>query len=249
MTSSADRLATRTAAWQSVPPGGESLARAFREALNIVQWLARVANSYVRGASAHERVLLDFRPADAALVTRSFEDGKALELRLPTLEMQFLENGTPMPHVFDPEEHSPAETEAWLLVELLHRGIERDRFSKKLPYSIPGLMSGDAEDYAPHSCRDGLAQLAGWFRNAAAVLEAAGGSGAIVCRPQDLTLSRLSKARAEIGFAPGGAGDAEPYFYKAPANGGQRTKLNASRLLGERDAMAAALNFLSAPAA
>ena len=58
-------------------------------------------------------------------------------MRLPTLEMQFHEHGKPVPHILDPEEHSPAEVEAWMLVELLHRGVDREKFSKTLPYSNP----------------------------------------------------------------------------------------------------------------
>ena len=134
MTSSADVVArTRPEPrWESVEIGDPaSFARARELALNVVQWVARIANSYVSAATAEERVRLTFRTPDATFVTRPFEDNKSLELRLPSLNLQFLEGGRPVPHIFDPEDHSPAETEAWLLVELLHRGIERDRFSKK----------------------------------------------------------------------------------------------------------------------
>src|SRR5260370_39606157 len=93
-------------------------------------------------------------------------------MRLPDLHLQFLHNGKAMPHVFNPQERSPAEAEAWILVELLHRGIDREKFSKKLPYTIPGLLTGDAEAYAPQDCRKGLIQLTDWFGKAPAVLEA-----------------------------------------------------------------------------
>ncbi len=147
MTNSADAAGSITPA----------LTRARRRGtLNLVQWLSRIANSYVRDGAPEAVSELEFRAADAAFVTKQFDKGIALEIRLPGLELQFLENGKPMPHVFDPEEHSPAEVEAWLLVELLHRGIDREKFSKELPYAIAGLMSGDAEDYSPQLCRPGL---------------------------------------------------------------------------------------------
>ena len=94
--------------------------------LNIVQWLARIANSYVADRSTKDRVTLDFR-TDGSFVTKTFEHGLALELRLPSLEMQFQERGKLVPHILDPEERSPAEVEAWILVELLHRGLDRDK--------------------------------------------------------------------------------------------------------------------------
>ncbi len=116
--------------------------------LNLAQWLARIGNSYVAGDRPDDRVSLSF--SRGSFVTKSFEREFVLELRLPSLEMQFQERGKPVPHILNPEEHSPAETEAWILVELLHRGVERDKFSKSLPYVIEnsherrcgGLLAG-----------------------------------------------------------------------------------------------------------
>jgi hypothetical protein len=242
MTSSVD-TATR---WRTIETGEpQSLAKARTLTLNIVQWLARMANSYVAERTPEGRVLLEFRAANTAFVTKTFENGHALEMRLPSLEMQFLENGQPAPHILDPEEHSPAEAEAWLLVELLHRNIDRSKFTKRLPYSVPDLMSGDADDYSPLKCQQGLAQLAAWFQNAAAVLEAAaGGKTKIVCSPRTLILSFASKA-AELGFSSGDGQHAEPFFYKGAPNGSGKT-LTASSLLAQTDPAAAALRFLTA---
>jgi hypothetical protein len=256
MTSSAevqarpDAPATR---WQAIgAPDRESLVRALIEARNLVQWLARIANSFVAGSTAEDRVLLEFRAADAAFVTQPFDHGIALEMRLPGLEMQFLEAGRPVPHVFDPEEHSPAEVEAWLLVELLHRGLDRDRFSKTLPYSIPDLMSGDADDHAPSACQQGLAQLAAWFRNAAGVLAAADDTGKarVMGLPQALELTcgspRGSRGGSEpaFGFSPGDARNPEPFFYLGATDARRRTILTASELARESDPAATAIKFI-----
>jgi hypothetical protein len=248
MTSSVDTVPAR---WRALEIGDrQALAKAQTLTFNIVQWLARMANSYVADRAPEDRVLLEFRGADAAFVTKTLKNGQALEMRLPSLEMQFLENGQPNPHILDPEEHSPAEAEAWLLVEMLHRGIDRSKFSKKLPYSVPDLMSGDADDYSPLECQQGLAQLAVWFQNAAAVLEAAAGSKAkIVCSPQ--TLSLYSASKPEFGFSPGDAQSAEPHFYKRASNGaagGKRSILTASKLMTEADPAAAAVRFLTGAA-
>ena len=243
--------------WQSLQTEvSDTFAQARRETLNLVQWLARIANSYVEGRTPEDRVLLAFRAADAAFVTKAF-DGFALELRLPTLQMQFLDDGRPTPHILDPEEHSPAEVEAYLLIELLHRGIDRSKFSKTLPYNIPDLMSGDEDDHSPQACMAGLTQLAAWFQNAAAVLDAtarAAGAGKveIVSWPQTLTLTCVSDAGPTgFGFSPGDTQSPAPFFYRnarsanGSANSNGRTILTASKLLAERDPAAAAAAFMS----
>ena len=172
-----------------------------------------------------------------------FDDDLALELRLASLEMQFREHGKPMPHILDPEEHSPAEVEAWLLVELLHRGVDHTKFSKALPYTIPGLMTGDSEDYSPRSCRQGLAQLAAWLQNAADVLDAtmrvAGVDHVrIACLPQTLSLVGLSGAgskRTDFGFSPGTEQNPEPFFYaNACAAGGRQKTIDPERVSSAR---------------
>jgi hypothetical protein len=238
------------------------LARARSQAINLVQWPARVAHSYVTRSVPERRTDLEFRAADAAFVTQQFADGVALEMRLPDLHLQFLHNGKPVPHVFDPQERSPAEAEAWILVELLHRGIDREKFSKKLPYAVAGLLTGDAEDYAPQACQEGLGQLTAWFGKAAAVLEAAARARGldkahIVCLPQtlDLVLAPLGGAKSiPLGFSPGDTENSEPYFY----NGGAATPasqkapraiVSGSKLLAQGDAARAAATLLKMAAA
>jgi hypothetical protein len=246
------------------------LARARREAINLVQWPARVANSYVTSSASERRTDLEFCTADNAFVTQQFADGAALEMRLPDLRLQFLHNGKPVPHVFDPQERSPAEAEAWILVELLHRGIDREKFSKKLPYAIPGLLTGDAEDYAPQACREGLSQLTAWFGKAAAVLEAAARARGldkanIICLPQtlDLVFTPLGGAKSgaksgvkfiPLGFSPGDTENSEPYFYTGDAATSASPKapraiVSGSKLLAQGDAAHAAATLLKMAAA
>src|ERR1041385_5826432 len=83
---SAADAAMPAAKWPSVTPAAlDELAKGRAEAINIVQWLARIADSFVVAGSTEERIALDFRRDDLALVTRTFENGLALELRLPML--------------------------------------------------------------------------------------------------------------------------------------------------------------------
>ena len=244
MTSSADVAAS----W--LPVGVVSpteLARARVEALNLVQWPVRIANSYVEREPAAERVMLSYRPERQAFVTRPFCGDLAVEMRLPSLELQFLEQGLPAPHVFDPEERSPAEAEAWVLVELLHRKIDRDRFSKALPYEIAGLSTGDANDYAPVSCRRGLEELAHWFSNATAVIAAlarGANESTVVCWPETLEL-RYRAGDTEAFFFPG-RGDTQGPSFAAGRIGGAKAILTVAELSRADDPFATARAFMSA---
>jgi hypothetical protein len=243
MTSSVEFVVDPTwlAAWLESHHDEKKIFVTARElTLNLVQWLARIANSYVADRSIKDRLILDFR-TDGSFVTKTFEHGLALQLRLPSLEMQFQEGGKPVPHVLDPEERSPAEAEAWILVELLHRGLDRDRFSKSLPYTITNLMSGDAEDYSPQACAAGLAQLTAWFRAASAVLST---HGRVVCLPQTLTLGVASgRGTPGVGFSPGNAERDEPHFFTSTYDDRKRV-LTASELAIEKDPVTAAAQFI-----
>jgi len=254
------RLVIDPAGWQSVRPLDlDALARARAETINLLQWLARIANSYVPASLPEERLYLEYRPAAATFVTKPFDKNLILALHMPTLEMQFHEDKKAVPHIFDPEERSPTEAEAWLLVELLHHGVDRAKFSKKLPYNVPGLMTGDATDHSPRSCQHALTQLTAWFRKAAAILDAvASTSGAeqtcIVCWPQTLGLSCASKIGSmcpDAGFSPGDAENPEPYFYRGRlTNNGSgagkgRSILTASELLAASDPASTAFAFLT----
>ena len=218
--------ATSAAPWRPLAAGdGVELARARNEAINLVQWLARIAHSYVTSGDPERRADLDFDAASGSFTTPPFTGGNALQMRLPDLQLQFLANGKPVPHVFDPEGRSPAEVEAWILVELLHRGIDREKFSKVLPYTIADLMTGDAVDHEPQACREGLMQLTALLGNAAAVLDAAArAAGAtkvrIVCLPRTfgLTLAPDSGGQQiDLSFFPGDRQNPEPYFYAGGA--------------------------------
>lgn len=147
----------------------DKVAEARIEAQNAAQWLARMTQSF--GASAHpQEVHLHWDRAKQKIVTPEVAPGLTLELALPTLTLQFAEQGKPSPHAIDIDGKSSAEVEAWLLVEMLHRGFERENFSKQLPYKWSRLMTGDEAKYTPQSLVQELEQLADWFDDAANVL-------------------------------------------------------------------------------
>jgi hypothetical protein len=255
MTNSPDRRgapAPGPAPWRPLAAGdSEGLERARNEAFNLVQWLARIAHSYATDTACGHRTDLDFDSGSAAFTTQPFSGGTALQMRLPDLQLQFLAGGKPVPHVFDPDGRSPAEVEAWILVELLHRGIDREKFSKQLPYAIAGLMTGDAIDHETQACREGLRQLTAWFANAATVLEAiARASGVttprIICLPQTFALTLAPDSAGPctgLGFSLGDRENPAPYFYTAGVrNDGSPSeqRISAAALLTQDDPVRAA---------
>jgi hypothetical protein len=106
-----------------------------------------------------------------AFVTDDFSEGLKLELRFPELTLQFLEDGEPVKHELHMEGRSPAQVEAWVLVELLHRGINQGRFSKDLPYEIPDAMAGDNVEYSPEFREGEMKKILEWFTAAADLLK------------------------------------------------------------------------------
>ena len=79
------------------------------------------------------------------------------------LHMQFLEHGRPAPHVLDMDDRSPAHVEGWILVELLHRGVDRERFSKALPFEVQNAMWGDHEKFSTADYEAEIAALSQWL--------------------------------------------------------------------------------------
>ena len=239
----------------------KSLGEARNQTQNALHWLARLANSYLAPEPEHRHVWMRYDAGRGAIVTRPFAGDVSIELRLPTLEMQFRENDVPVPHVLHVEGHTPAKVEAWVLVELLHRGIDRSQFSKALPYQASNLMSGDHIEYSPDACARELHELSRWLGNAEAVLGpllrefAAAGeapdreAGGLLCWPEQLHFGLLAglepgtsvAAKAlRVGLSMGDERYEEPYFFVAVQNGVEiemvhpGAVLTASRIISDR---------------
>jgi hypothetical protein len=210
------------------------LGEARYQAHNAAQWLVRLTHSYMAPQPDARHALLRWDPRRQALVTQEFLPQLTVELRIPVLALQFKEHGRTVPHVIEVDDRTPAEVEAWVLVELLHRGIDRDRFSKSLPYEMADLMTGDAVRYVAGPLAAELDELAAWFANAASVLAAVEHeqlgaatrpTPALWCWPEVLHLAVLLPLRPRdaasgpmlrAGFSAGDARSEQPYFYVAP---------------------------------
>lgn len=207
------------------------LAAARRQAHDAAQWLARLAHSFMAPQPDARHTLLQWDPHRQALVTQEFLTRLTVELRIPELALQFKEDGRAAPHVMKIDDRTPAEVEAWVLVELLHRGVDRDRFSKSLPYGMAGFMAGDAERYVAEPLAAELSELADWFANAASVLTAvateepaAATPPALWCWPEVFHLAILlpmgphdasGGPMLRAGFSAGEGPGEQPYFFVA----------------------------------
>lgn len=256
-------------AWRSVGAvDPRRLGPARRQAHDAAQWLVRLAHSYMAPQADGAHTLLRWDPQRQALATQEFLPRLTAELRIPELALQFMEDGRAVPHVCKIDDRTPAEVEAWVLVELLHRDVDRDRFSKSLPYRMPDAMAGDAVRYIAEPLAAELGELAAWLGNAASVLAAietppppSPMTPALWCRPEVFDLAMLlplrrrdasGEAMLRAGFSPGHAGSDQPYFYLArhdpQAGAAPRpdTVLTGASLLREQRPGQAALDRLRA---
>jgi hypothetical protein len=255
--------------WRSVGAADpRRLGEARRQAHSAAQWLARLAHSYMAPQPDARHTLLRWDPQRLALVTQEFLPALTVELRIPGLALQFKQDGRPVPHVMEVDDRTPAEVEAWVLVELLHRGLDRDRFSKSLPYQMPDLITGDAVGYVAAPLAAELDELAAWFANAAEILAAIASEAPRAptppvpgpwCWPQLFHLAVLlplhphDPSRGPMlraGFSVGDGGSDQAYFYVTPhdaiATPPSASVLTAASFLAERQPAEAALDRLRA---
>lgn len=197
------------------------LDAARRQMRSALLWPARIAASFCVRSTEQPSPALHWDAHRQAILTPVFDESLQVELRLPALELQFLEHGEPVPHTLDMDDHTPAHVEAWVLVELLHRNLDRDRFSKDLPFDIDDLMMGDHEEFSPHELGAEIAALTSWLAAGASVLgEIAQAQGVTVVAPSmSLTIglpsgksSRAGGGKRSAVFSLGDVSSAEPQF-------------------------------------
>jgi hypothetical protein len=239
----------------------KKLGEARHQVHNAAQWLARAAHSFMQPQPEQAHTWLRWDARRRAFVTQDVLPNLALELKPADLTLQFREGGRPAPHIIELDDRTPAEVEAWVLVELLHRGLDRDRFSKTLPYHMANLMTGDAIPYMRESLEAPLAEQSAWLANADLLLTQVAADrlpDAIAwCRPDIFHMMLLSPASSHAsgavlraGLALGDADDAEPYFYVTQndpgthAQAGAQTKLTTAALLASADPANRAMEFL-----
>lgn len=233
-------------AWKTIENvDSRKLNEARRQVHNGIHWLARFAHSFLSPEAANRHIELTWDSGRGAFSTKTFEQRYQVELRLPDMVMQFREGSELVPHILSFEDRSPAHVEAWALVELLHRGLDRDRFSKSLPYSPENLMSGDSEEFAPSQYRTEIAVLNDWYQNAGDILarlarEHAGDCSAIKCWPSsfqigiEMPIEASGGRMLRAGMAISNTPRPEPYFFVGTEEQAQSGNFNASYILMAR---------------
>lgn len=213
------------------------LGEARRQLRSAALWPARVAASYAPAALGPG---LTWNLQRNSIVTPVFDKGLQLELRPADLSMQFLDHGKPVPHVLDMDDRSPAHVEAWLLVEMLHRGIDREQFTKLLPFDVRGLMAGDHEKFVTLDYPDELSAISRWLSFAATTLSRLAPAAAVSVSVPDLTLSvpvganaqgDAGKAERSVTFSLGDEANPEPQFSVVRATVGTVTQLRPEVVL------------------
>lgn len=212
----------------------DSLRDALIQTHNAVQWLARFVRSF-GNVERESDIVLHWSDKRNAFFTDEIVPGLSLELRMPTLTLQFLENGNAVDHALNMEGRSPAQVEAWVLVELLHRGIDRDRFSKDLPYDIPNPMMGDSVEYSPEFRENELIRLRDWMTSATDLMKrviseisAETGETVTFClRPSDFSLEAVltsGNGPVRVAFCPVLQGKALPHYLVARSESSESKK-------------------------
>lgn len=206
----------------------DSLQDAFSQSHNALQWLARMVRSF-RTVNSGDDVALLWDSERKAFATDDFLKGLKMELRFPELTLQFLENGKAVKHELRMEGHTPAQVEAWVLVELLHRGLDRGRFSKDLPYDIAHPMAGDNVEYSPDFREEELKKILACFNSASELLRSVAQQPSqsaalpLTLRTRDFSLEvqvPLMSQKAEgqsdpqirVGFFPLRNGNVDPHY-------------------------------------
>ena len=222
----------------------EQVRLARRQIQSATLWLARFANSYVEHQEGNRHLRLQWVPKRQSFGTHKMGHNLTLELAPANLHLQFMENDQPVPHVLDLEDRTPAAAEAWMLVELLHRGIHRDKFSKSLPFDVPNTISGDSESYEPAQFQSELRKITDWFDFAVNVLSSFAAQRPVTdgvwIDPENLQalISVKAEGRASnggsmmrIGFSLGDDRNPEPHFFCGAASHGTVQSLRPDSIL------------------
>ncbi len=237
------------------PPNNASvdeLQDAFMQAHSAVQWLARMVNSFTVPASDGSHLHMLWKPEETAIESAAIADDTVVEMRLPEMVLQFVEKGERTKHAVELDDKSPARIEAWTLIELLHRGIDRDTYSKNLPYDVSHLLGGDARDYETLGRETAFADMTDWMQHASGLISSVaqdaakqglGEAADVKFAPESFSLfvrihpdnDRPAVGNfAEIGFCAGTSSDTSPHFYALDTRGDKREILAIDQIASKK---------------
>ncbi len=264
MTSSTPSSSSTT--WSPNKAAPDELKDAFQQAHSAVQWLARMVNSYTVPASDGSHLHMHWNSDGPVITTTEIAEGTVVEMRLPQMVLQFVEQGERTKHEVELDDKSPARIEAWTLIELLHRGIDRDSYSKTLPYDVSYLLGGDAQDYQTLGKEQAFEDMTGWLILAGELLNAAaedaakagqGASSGLMFAPESFSLFvRIHPESGrpavgnyiELGFCAGTSSELGPHYYSSLARDTEPKRLSIAQIGAQSMSRADVTAFFAVPA-
>ncbi len=211
--------------------GHGRLKEARLQAHYALQWLARVSRAYIPPEPDDSHTCLYWDSALDGFTTQSFANGTRLLLQVPTLTLALRsDEETDGSQSFALDGQTDVQVRQWLGKQLETRRLAPAALDEPVPYEIPAHAIAQGAAYEARAEADGLAALAAWYANAAALIEGvrrriAGerlAVSALCCWPHHFDLAILAMLSvghsAEpgligVGLSPGDEYYDEPYFY------------------------------------
>jgi hypothetical protein len=228
------------AAWR--PIGGVDFGRlreARLQAHHAVQWLARAARAFVPPQPDDSHTNLGWDDALDGFAMHPLGSDLRLGLRMSPLILVLTGPSTQGFHLGG---ETDADARRWVGEQLSARGLDARPLDANAPYEIPDHPVAHGAVYGAGESADALVELAAWFANATASLEAtrnqmsARGFAPSPVRtwPHHFDMASLTLLEAghaeharsvNAGFSPGDEHYDEPYFYVSPYPYPDPTKL------------------------
>jgi hypothetical protein len=206
-----------------------ALREARLQAHYAAQWLARSARAYIDPQPDDSHTSLGWDDGLDGFTTHALKMGNRIGLRIPDLTLALIHDGK-ITQSFPLYGRSEAEARAWLGKQMQALGLAAEALDTPLPYELSEHELGQDGRYGQHALAEALRELAAWYADGAAALNAirqrliARGLPAPVvrCWPHHFDLDCLTvigNGAAYVvptmgaGFSPGDHYYDEPYFY------------------------------------
>jgi hypothetical protein len=224
--STGDTKAPRWKPLGNIDPG--RLGEARLQAHYAVQWLARAARGYLTAQPDDSHTNLGWNDGVEGFVSHPLKDGLRISLGIADLTLRL--HGTNDTSSLSFAGRTDAQVRQWLGEQVQARGLDPAALDAPSPYPMPPHPVAGGAAYQTTGIPDALAALAGWYGNAAALLDLIR-SGAVArgldasplrCWPHHFDLATLISFPTRqpemtgyvgAGLSPGDDSYDEPYFY------------------------------------
>ena len=205
----------------------KALIDARETAHHAAQLLALAGASYIPARADDSHTSMTWLDDKSALATEIVDAVRPFRvgLRIADVTLLFLDSGDREAAVFPLVERTRNDAIAWLRVRIGDAGLDPTRLRTSLHFSIAPHPTDSGAAFVRQG--EALEELARWYRNASAVLEArrarTAGAGEVRCWPHHFDIATLITCSSGpfqsigIGMSPGDTSYQEPYFYVGPS--------------------------------